>query len=50
MLIVAGILFLIAMLFAFIDKWCDNAELDLSLIYRLLIFVSAMLIGLKIYI
>ena len=50
MLIATAVLFIIAMLLAFIDKWCDNAELDLSRIYRLLIFVSAMLIGLKIYI
>lgn len=48
MLIAAAVLFIFAMLLAFIDKWRDNTELDLSRIYRLLIFVSAMLIGLKI--
>ncbi len=49
MLIAAAILFIFAMLFAFIDKWFDNADLSLSRIYRLLIFVSAMLIGLRVY-
>jgi hypothetical protein len=50
MLIVSGIIFLIAMLFVFIDRWFDNAELDLSKAYTMLLFTSAILIGIKTYI
>ena len=49
MLIVAAIIFIFAMLFIFVDKWFDNAEMDLTLVIRILVFTSAMLIGLNVY-
>ena len=44
MLVVAGFLFILAMLLLFIDKWFDSANMDLRWYIRLLIFFAALLI------
>jgi len=44
MLVVAGFLVILAMLFFFIDKWFDSASIDLKWYIRLLIFFAALLI------
>lgn len=40
MLIIAGILFVLAMLAYFIDKWFDNGSINLMWLYRILLFLS----------
>jgi len=47
MLIIAALLFGLALLLWLIDKWMDNAAVDLSLPARILVFVSGALIGLN---
>ena len=44
MLIIAGVLFILAILLFFIDKWFDSANMDLKWAIRLLIFSAALLI------
>jgi len=44
MLIVAGALFILAMLLLFVDKFFDSANMDLSWAIRILVFVAAALI------
>lgn len=44
MLIVAGILFILAMLLLFVDKFFDSANMDLSWPIRILVFLAAVLI------
>ena len=41
----AGIVFVIAALLWFADNWLEDADIDLSLAVRVLIVISAMLIG-----
>ena len=49
MLIAAGVLFLLAMLILFIDKWVEHAGMDLGLVVKLLIFASVGLVLLNYY-
>jgi hypothetical protein len=44
MLIVAGILFILALLLLFVDKFFDSANMDLSWPVRILVFLAAALI------
>ncbi len=48
MLIAAGIVFVIAALLWFVDNWLQDADVDLSLAVRVLIVISAMLVGLSV--
>ena len=41
MLIVAGILFILALLLLFVDKFFDSANMDLSWPVRILVFLAA---------
>ena len=45
MLIAAGIVFTVAALLWFADSWLEDTDIDLSLVVRVLIIISAMLIG-----
>jgi len=49
MLIAAAVLFVVAMLLLFIDKWFSSAAMDLSWPIRLLVFFSAALVLLHVY-
>ena len=49
MLVIAGVLFALAMLLYFIDKWIDDADVDLSWHARALIFASLILLALNYY-
>lgn len=45
MLLVAGVLFFMALLLWFADNWLEDTDIDLSVAVRVLIIISAMLIG-----
>ena len=47
-MIAAGIVFVIAALLWFVDNWLQDADVDLSLAVRVLIVISAMLVGLSV--
>lgn len=49
MLAIAGVLFALAMLLFFIDKWVDRADMDLSRPIRVLLLASVALVGLNYY-
>jgi hypothetical protein len=49
MLLLAGFLFVIALMLAFVDWWVEDAAIDLTLPVRLLFFCSAVLVGMNAY-
>jgi len=49
MLIAAGILFVLALLFWFIDKWFQHVSINLTWLIRLLVFGALVLTALHYY-
>jgi hypothetical protein len=49
MLTIAGVLFVLATLLFFIDKWIDDADINLAGPIRVLLIASLALIGLSYY-